>query len=615
MRSRRMTAFWLLFLATSALAQTTTITGTIKDLTNTVVASGKVVFTLKPSIDTTISGNARFVPGPPVTCYIQNDGTLKNAAQLAACVVSMNTSLTPSGTSYRVDICPVFACTSSFNFYAINASYDISTIVPTPTTGPAQNFVDVFSNQTIAGNKTFSGTTTLGLTNLTTLTACAVNGGLVIGSTCYPTVATALAALPSTGGPILTSPHFAGTLSSPTNLGSATQPVRLKLGADSILTANNTTGYALNPFGGGSISCDPTGSGAGPGNVGGCTIATGTSFTGSGLLQNGTIAPGQEFISLSNIFFDCRQGTQSVACLNFQNIFTNSYLRDVVIVGGTGTPINLHFTGNGGTQNSNDVLIDNVWSACAGSAGCMPLLMERGGGGGPPFANNFVGGAFTDAGPGLPAGKMSTPINTNFFGTNWSQNQVVTPAFENLELAGAADTTLIGNSCGLQATNYCIVNDNTGTPDALNVIGLWSTNGKAINNGVTGHTVNQIYTPFYFWGTSSSPGVFDLPIQHYGAETFGQNGTAFTLFQHKRITTGSIGGTTRTEVLLTWSNSMADTSYTAQCNVEDSTTAAGAQGLTFERIRTKSATQVGAVINNPTGGAITGTLDCSGWHD
>lgn len=155
MRNRLILTIAFLWLACSAWGQTTTITGTIKDLTNTVVSSGKVVFTLKPSVDTTISGNARFTPGAPITCYIQSDGTLKNAAQSAACIVVTNTSLTPAGTSYRVDICPNMACASSFNFYAINSSYDISTIVPTPTTGPAQNFADVFSNQNIGGAKSF----------------------------------------------------------------------------------------------------------------------------------------------------------------------------------------------------------------------------------------------------------------------------------------------------------------------------------------------------------------------------------------------------------------------------------------------------------------------------
>lgn len=92
-------------------------------------------------------------------------------------------------------------------------------------------------------------------------------------------------------------------------------------------------------------------------------------------------------------------------------------------------------------------------------------------------------------------------------------------------------------------------------------------------------------------------------------------GTLVTMHQHKRISTGSIGATTRAEVVMTWATTFGDASYTVNCSVEDSTTAAATQGLTLERIRTKSATQVGAVINNPTAGGITGTLDCIADHD
>lgn len=110
-------------------------------------------------------------------------------------------------------------------------------------------------------------------------------------------------------------------------------------------------------------------------------------------------------------------------------------------------------------------------------------------------------------------------------------------------------------------------------------------------------------------GTSITQCLFPAGIK------VGTNGTLMTFTQHKRVSTGSIGGTTRAEVLVTWASTFNDTSYTVTCNVEDSTTAAATQGLTFERLRTKSATQIGLVINNPTGGAITGTIDCVGHHD
>lgn len=138
-----------------AMAQTTTsITGTLKDLTNALITSGKVVFTLQPSRDTTISGLARFSP-QSVTCLINGSGQITNLLG-GTCSITMNTALQPPGTFYRVDVWPYSVKTSSFTFYAVLSSYDWSTVVPTPTTSPAQNFVDVFSNQTIGGTKTFS---------------------------------------------------------------------------------------------------------------------------------------------------------------------------------------------------------------------------------------------------------------------------------------------------------------------------------------------------------------------------------------------------------------------------------------------------------------------------
>jgi len=58
-------------LCSSAQAQTTTFNGVVANLTNTGITTGNVTFTLRPGIDTTISGNARFTP-TTVTCVIAN---------------------------------------------------------------------------------------------------------------------------------------------------------------------------------------------------------------------------------------------------------------------------------------------------------------------------------------------------------------------------------------------------------------------------------------------------------------------------------------------------------------------------------------------------------------
>ena len=220
-------------LSGAASAQTlTTITGTIKDLAQTIVSTGKVVFTLMPGIDTTISGTAifpssqttctinqstaftgsglsrksglsivtvtftashTFVVGDVITVSVMTDpsfngtftvATVPNASSITysqsgatattgggviaalrkvpgpgSCGLTFNTAISPSGTYYNACIWPEYVKSSCFNMYAVSPALDITTVVPTPATAPAYNFLDSFSNQSIAGNKTFTGTT------------------------------------------------------------------------------------------------------------------------------------------------------------------------------------------------------------------------------------------------------------------------------------------------------------------------------------------------------------------------------------------------------------------------------------------------------------------------
>ena len=118
---------------------TTTITGTIKDLTGAVVTSGTVTFDLQPAIQTIIGANASFTPST-VICNIQSNGTLQNVTNSGACVVTMNSALTPPGTSYKVTFNPYGATSSAMiGFYAFLVSQDISTFISTPATSPCYN--------------------------------------------------------------------------------------------------------------------------------------------------------------------------------------------------------------------------------------------------------------------------------------------------------------------------------------------------------------------------------------------------------------------------------------------------------------------------------------------
>jgi hypothetical protein len=230
---------------------TTTITGTIKDLSQALVTSGKVTFTLQPSRDTTISGLARFSP-QQVVCLINASGLIKAQDGTSVCTLTMNTALNPPGTYYRVDVWPFNVKTSSFTFYAVLSTYDWSTVVPTPTTAPAQNFVDIFSTQTIGGNKTFSGNLTLQGTVVATagVTISMLNGVIYVDGQHYALTGAGLAqavsdCLALSTCPMVVAPNVSGVVSSTINL---TRPVAVSL-CQATLTLNGNPGINMSSSG------------------------------------------------------------------------------------------------------------------------------------------------------------------------------------------------------------------------------------------------------------------------------------------------------------------------------------------------------------------------------
>lgn len=126
---------------------------------------------------------------------------------------------------------------------------------------------------------------------------------------------------------------------------------------------------------------------------------------------------------------------------------------------------------------------------------------------------------------------------------------------------------------------------------------------------------NDAGSPTDVAGFSDNLGVFASGGNINPSQLQVGSGSTITLQQRiQNASTGNIRARTRTEVLVSWPATMADTNYTVTCSVRDSITAAGTQGLTYERLRTKSATKVGLVISNPTTRAITGSIDCIGEH-
>lgn len=290
----------------SAFATSATITGTITDLSGALVTSGQVTFSLQPSVDTTISGVTRFVP-LTITCGINGSGLVKNLALSGACVVTTNTSQTPSGTWYLVCIWPGNVKTSCFSTY-ITGDVDITTVNPTPTTSPIYNLVDTLNNQTIAGNKTFSGTTTLSGNTV-------IGGNETIAGTLAVTGAvTAATSVAINGGTALTTTNRTGT----GNLVLATGPT---ITSPAIISATITTPIINQPAIFGIVS----GSDAAAGVVGEYVLTSQTtpqSLTTATFLNLGSVSltAGDWDIS-ANVLFT---GTTATATQQIIGISTSS---------------------------------------------------------------------------------------------------------------------------------------------------------------------------------------------------------------------------------------------------------------------------------------------------
>jgi hypothetical protein len=83
--------------------------------------------------------------------------------------------------------------------------------------------------------------------------------------------------------------------------------------------------------------------------------------------------------------------------------------------------------------------------------------------------------------------------------------------------------------------------------------------------------------------------------------------------KHGRVTTGSISAGASAGVNLVWAgSSFSDTSYTANCSVQDATAGVG---LRVDHIESKTSGSITARVVNGSGGSLTGTLHCIAMHD
>jgi len=499
-------ALMLFFAPRRAFGQTTTVvTATVKDVSGNVVPTGQVTFDLKPGIDTTISGNARFTPQTTV-CIIneaQNGGTgtitsLVRASDVVTatfssqttfiagdtlslcswsdatfngynaftvtavssvapwtvtwnqvgvdssatggsisalranpngpCTVTQNTALTPAGTYYKATFWPNFSPTSSINFYATTNTIDLASVVPTPATVPAFSFVDLFSNQTITGQKTFSNPADTFAGSVSNLlgpgSISGTFGGTAFmtgpwafknvnavrfadqfpGATMDAQVAAAIADLPTNGGTVDARGYGATTQTWAANVavGTTTKMVTLLLDRATKITPtiSNGTSYMID-LGPGSAVIAP-GDTQMQSNIGGIQMTSATNM-------GGIIRPVNQGVSgagfeIRGLTIGCPSTpTITGAVINLTNALQiGSYADNNITCGLNGVLVEL-------TQTSGAPLgpinLTNDTTDCAGFTGsCTPFLEQAVSGGGVMGMVDVIGGSW--AHPGTTSNKI-----------------------------------------------------------------------------------------------------------------------------------------------------------------------------------------------------------------
>jgi hypothetical protein len=147
---------FLLFLAASAQAQNTLVSGTIKDATGQAFSGGTYRFDFYPS---PINPNGPyFQNGTPFNVHASVSGNLDSTGSLTNVPVPDNSTITPSGSSWTVTLCPAATSKCFSTIVTITgASQSISSIVPPPIVvslnNPPPGGVSAYTDAEIVGAK------------------------------------------------------------------------------------------------------------------------------------------------------------------------------------------------------------------------------------------------------------------------------------------------------------------------------------------------------------------------------------------------------------------------------------------------------------------------------
>lgn len=450
-------------LAAPLYAQTTTYTGTVRDLTGSVVTSGRITWTLNAPGGVSIPGTGSFV-ATTVSCLINASGSpVASSDGVSPCVITNNSAMTPTGTSYTMCRQPYFVTPGScFVTYANGGTVDVSTIVPTAATQPSYGVANTGSDNKWSGVQTFSST----------VTAASVNS--VVNAKMATSAQSAVNSAGATGRvlfPVTTYP----------------------------LTAS------LSPLIGNTFDC--------LGSYGG-TGASATPQGGIWQLNSGVAAYAFQYASLpseiiglmaSNCIVDLTQDSSALGGYEMQGINYSLFQNMKTQLPATGSMVGVDF--NGTTGNYWNTLVNHqVFAAANNSSG-----------------NTHIGYQFRNQGNSETlVGSLANQVDTPFVFNNSTANTVVGGGADSWGtnfahfLSGASGNTIIGaraetnqsNTAG--KTNIALLNFDSGTYNN-EVFAPWSGSLSVLNaaavidnsNGSNNYEVKDTANNYHIKVTSS----------------------------------------------------------------------------------------------------------------
>lgn len=399
--------------------------------------------------------------------------------------------------------------------------------------------VTIEDTQTITGNKGHSGV----LNQTGSMTVGSENSVLWVDGVKYTTIASAIAALPTSGcgaqagpcgGVVVLPPHYRETFTTKIDLGSSTEPVILDAYPDVIVTCNVTDGtYCFNVHNGSGITGHNVGSNSF--RDGGFTIFVASTANVANAIDTGekNVSGGQAYMILSNFFLNGNaSATVSIAMVNIENLLGQAKLDNFYVVVGANTVL-VRLATNANPTGTGPLVLNNIWADCQGNAGCIPLrIMSDGTKSFLPL--DVVGGVFNHPGTsgctglGAAGGNQCPMVDINGTGIalggmagihiHTFVEDLGTGLSIGFRIRDAVAVDLTGSVCSLQDNDTCIDISESGVNKTASihfgsVFKASATNAATlVNNHITGETSTSAVQPFYNFGGESGTSMADFTI-------------------------------------------------------------------------------------------------------